>query len=112
MPQRIYACWWSCKSNYFFSEYWNPDLGTAPTDNNKNPLTFLNVGTGKEISIKELSNKISLEVGFKGKIIWDQSKPDGTPRKLLNTNAIKKLGWKPLIELDEGIKRLLMNLRN
>ncbi len=99
----------------FSLEYWNPDLGTAPTDNNKNPLTFLNVGTGKEISIKELSNKIALEVGFKGKIIWDQSKPDGTPRKLLNTNAIKKLGWKPLIGLDEGIKKTInefMNLRN
>jgi GDP-L-fucose synthase len=63
----------------------------------------INVGSGHEVSIKDLATKISAEVGFTGEIIWDSSKPDGTMRKLLDSSKIANLGWKPLISLDQGI---------
>ena len=64
----------------------------------------INVGTGKDISIKELAELIKRIVGFEGKINWDSSKPDGTPRKLLDVSRITVLGWKPTISLEEGIR--------
>lgn len=64
---------------------------------------IVNIGTGMDISIKTLVNIIKKKVGYKGKIIWDTEKPDGTPRKLLNVKKINKLGWKYTIKLDEGI---------
>ena len=67
-------------------------------------LSFLNVGSGEEISIKELAKKISSVVGFSGDILWDQSKPDGTPRKLLDITRIRKLGWVSKINLEDGLK--------
>lgn len=66
----------------------------------------INVGTGKEISIKEVAEKIKHEIDFKGKLIWDTSKPDGTPRKLTDVTKLHKLGWHHKIEIDEGIHRL------
>jgi GDP-L-fucose synthase len=63
----------------------------------------INVGSGYEVSIKELAAKISKVVGFSGEISWDLSKPDGTMRKVLDSSKITKLGWKPLISLDQGI---------
>ncbi len=66
-------------------------------------LSYLNVGSGEEVSIKELAEKIALIVGFKGKILWDKEKPDGTPRKLLDISRIKKLGWESKIDLESGL---------
>lgn len=63
----------------------------------------INVGSGHEVSIKDLATKISAVVGFAGEIIWDSSKPDGTMRKVLDSSKIADLGWKPLISLDQGI---------
>jgi GDP-L-fucose synthase len=63
----------------------------------------INVGSGQEISIKDLADKISKAVGFSGEIIWDSSKPDGTMRKVLDSSKIANLGWKPTISLDQGI---------
>jgi GDP-L-fucose synthase len=63
----------------------------------------INVGSSQEVSIKDLASKISNAVGFSGEIIWDSSKPDGTMRKVLDSSKIAKLGWKPLISLDQGI---------
>ena len=63
----------------------------------------INIGSGQEVSIKDLADKISKAVGFSGEIIWDSSKPDGTMRKVLDSSKIAKLGWKPLISLDQGI---------
>ena len=63
----------------------------------------INVGSGHEVSIKDLATKISAVVGFAGEIIWDSSKPDGTMRKVLDSSKISNLGWKPLISLDQGI---------
>ena len=88
----------------FALENWDPSSINAPKDQNNIPLNILNVGTGKEISIKELALKISRLFNYKGLIVWDKKKPDGTPRKLLNIKKIKDLGWKPKITLDEGIK--------
>ena len=64
----------------------------------------INVGVGEDISIKELAELIKEIVGFEGVIEWDSSKPDGTPRKLLDVSRINSLGWKPTIGLDEGIR--------
>jgi GDP-L-fucose synthase len=63
----------------------------------------INVGSSQEVSIKDLADKISKAIGFKGEVIWDSSKPDGTMRKVLDSSKITKLGWKPLISLDQGI---------
>jgi len=63
----------------------------------------INVGSGQEVSIKDLADKISKAVGFSGEISWDSSKPDGTMRKILDSSKIADLGWKPLISLDQGI---------
>ena len=66
--------------------------------------TPVNIGSSNLISIKELAFKISNLLNYKGKIIWDKSKPDGTPKKLLNIQKIQSLGWEPKISLSEGIK--------
>jgi GDP-L-fucose synthase len=67
----------------------------------------INVGSGYEISVKDLASKISQAVGFSGGIIWDSSKPDGTLRKVLDSSKISKLGWKPQISLDLGIQNTI-----
>ena len=91
----------------FALENWDPSSVDTPLDKNGERLSFLNVGTGKEISIKSLATKIATLSNYKGKIIWDKTKPDGTPRKLLDISRIEQLGWKPKISLDEGIKNTL-----
>jgi GDP-L-fucose synthase len=63
----------------------------------------LNVGTGEDLSIKELAGLVARSAGFTGVIEWDSSKPDGTPRKVLDVSRIKALGWKPTITLKEGV---------
>ncbi len=65
---------------------------------------IVNIGTGTDVTIKKLAELVQKTVGYKGKIVWDTSKPDGTPRKLLNINRLKKLGWSPKIKLEDGIK--------
>ena len=64
----------------------------------------INIGSGVEITIKDLATKIAQIVGFAGSILWDPSMPDGTPRKVLDSSKINNLGWKPSISLDQGIK--------
>jgi GDP-L-fucose synthase len=65
----------------------------------------INVGFGKDISIKELAHIVASVVGFEGEIAWDPSKPNGTPRKILDSSRIHALGWKPKVGLTEGIQR-------
>ncbi len=67
--------------------------------------SHLNCGTGNDISIKELAYLMADIVGFKGEIVFDTSKPDGTPRKLLDVSKIKSLGWKPATELRNGLEK-------
>lgn len=70
---------------------------------NYNDSSIVNVGTGEDVTIKELAEKIKNVVGYEGTIDWDTTKPDGTPRKLLDVSKIHSLGWKHLITLDKGI---------
>jgi len=63
----------------------------------------INIGSGDEISIKDLGQKIANLTGFTGKVVWDSNRPDGTPRKVLDSTKINKLGWKAAISLDQGI---------
>ena len=63
----------------------------------------INIGSGDEISIKDLGQKIANLTGFTGKVVWDSNRPDGTLRKVLDSTKISKLGWKPAITLDQGI---------
>ena len=95
----------------FLLENWDPSSTNAPKDLNNKPLTILNVGTGKDISIKELAYKISKLFQYKGKIIWDKSKPDGTPKKLLNIQKIQSLGWEPKISLEQGINAAIKSFK-
>ncbi len=95
----------------FALEKWDPSDKNAPKDDLGNPLHFLNVGTGIDISIKDLSKKIAKFVNYTGEIKWDHSKPDGTPKKQLNIKKIKSLGWEPKISLDEGIKLTIKEIR-
>jgi GDP-L-fucose synthase len=64
----------------------------------------INVGVGEDVSIKELAETIKRIVGFEGSIEWDSSKPDGTPRKLLDVSRLTDLGWKAKISLEDGIR--------
>jgi GDP-L-fucose synthase len=68
-------------------------------------LSHINVGTGKDCSIKELTETVARVVGFEGKIVWDTSKPDGTPRKLLDVSRLNSLGWRAKIGLEEGLQQ-------
>jgi GDP-L-fucose synthase len=81
------------------------DLGRACVYllENYNDDVAINVGVGEDVSIKELAELIKETVGFSGSIEWDSSKPDGTPRKLLDVSRITKLGWKAQISLKDGI---------
>ena len=85
-----------CLENYQF------DLNNSP---------FLNIGTGKDISILDLAILIKNKVGFKGSILWDKTKPNGTPLKRLDINRIEKLGWKPKISLEEGIEKTIKDFK-
>jgi len=73
--------------------------------NNKDLGEFINIGTGKDLTIREMAEMIREIVAFKGDIKWDTSKPDGTPRKLLDISKINLLGWTPKISLNDGIKQ-------
>ena len=85
----------ACK---FVLEDWYPDLNSEDF-----ALNFLNVGTGKDLSIKDLAILIAKITSYKGEIRWDTIKPDGTPKKLLDISRITKLGWQPTISLEEGL---------
>jgi GDP-L-fucose synthase len=63
----------------------------------------LNIGSGEDLTIKALAELVAELAGFKGEIAWDSSKPDGTPRKVLDVTKVKSLGWNPTISLRDGI---------
>jgi GDP-L-fucose synthase len=66
---------------------------------------IINVGTGEDLSIRELAEMVCRVIGFRGEIVYDSSRPDGTPRKLLDISRLKALGWKPSIALGDGIRQ-------
>jgi len=65
---------------------------------------IINVGTGTDITIRELAELVANIIGYEGKIVWDTTKPNGTPQKLLDVSRITSMGWRPKIELEEGIR--------
>jgi GDP-L-fucose synthase len=71
--------------------------------NTKPMLSHINVGSGEDLSIKELAEQIGKTVGFKGRIQFDITKPDGTPRKLMNVERLNSLGWRPRVNLQDGL---------
>ena len=91
----------------FALEKWVPNSKTKNSNSSKNELCWLNVGSDNEISIKELALLISKIVGFDGEIKWDKTKPDGTPRKKLDTSRLENLGWKSKTSLEIGIKKTI-----
>ena len=66
----------------------------------------INVGTGKELTIRQLAEKVMATVGFEGQLCWDQNKPNGTPRKLIDVSKLHRLGWHHKVEIDEGVRKL------
>ena len=73
--------------------------------NNNITHGLLNVGSGKEITIKELVEKIKIVVNFQGEIVFNKDYPDGNPRKLIDSSKINELGWKPTVNIEEGLKQ-------
>jgi GDP-L-fucose synthase len=82
---------------FFFENYDSPN--------------FINIGPGNDISIEDLANYISTSVGYKGKILWDKSKPNGMLRKCMDVSNMKKLGFSPLMTLEKGIKDVIKNYK-
>ena len=79
---------------------------------NYNEPGHVNIGWGSDVSIKQVAETIASEVGYKGVLEFDTTKPDGTPRKLLDTTKINNLGWKPSIKLEDGIRRTIEEVKN
>ena len=96
-------------ASIFVLENWFPAKFNTKFDDIETSLSYLNVGTGMDISIFELAKKIANLTGFEGEIIWDQTKPDGTPKKQLDISRIKKLGWSPKIDLNYGIMKTIQD---
>ena len=99
-------------ASLFVLENWDPNDITSPKDKENKPLTYLNVGTGIDIKISDLAEKIAKVLNYKGEIIWDIEKPDGTPKKQLDISKIIELGWKPKITLEDGIKNTIESFKN
>tara|TARA_X000000950_G_C13804014_1_gene614804 strand:+ start:301 stop:1320 length:1020 start_codon:yes stop_codon:yes gene_type:complete len=91
----------------FALEKWNSIDSNSPKDKFGNKLYWLNVGSNSEITIRAVVEKIALFIGYEGQILWDTSKPDGTPRKKLDNSRMRNLGWESKIDLDQGIKLTL-----
>jgi len=88
----------------FALENWDPTAADSPRDEVGEPLPFLNVGTGCDISIRELAKQVATTVGYPGQIQWDQSKPDGTPKKQLDVSRLQTMGWQAQISLKKGLE--------
>jgi GDP-L-fucose synthase len=77
----------------------------------ENPPDWINVGTGTDVSIRELTETVAAVTGYAGRIVWDASKPDGTPRKLMDVSRLTSLGWRARIGLREGIEKAYASYR-
>ncbi|MAP24532.1 MAG: GDP-fucose synthetase, partial [Rickettsiales bacterium] len=87
----------------FALEHWSALAPDAPKDDHGAPLAFLNVGTGIDLSIRELAEQVAKVVGYCGTIHWDTEKPDGAPKKQLNVDRLRDLGWSARIPLAKGL---------
>ena len=89
----------------FALEHWSALAEDAPRDEAGQPLAFLNVGTGVDLTIRALAEQIAAVVGFTGDLLWDTSKPDGTPKKQLDVSRLRRMGWSASIPLAEGLEQ-------
>ena len=96
----------------FALQQWSPSAASSPCDASGQPLSFLNVGTGVDLSIRQLANQIAEVVCFKGRIGWDTNKPDGTPKKQLDVNRLARLGWRSSIPLKHGLALAYQDFQN
>ena len=88
----------------FALERWDPSNTEAPRNVADEPLSFLNVGTGLDLTIRQLAEAVAEATGYRGDILWDASKPDGTPKKQLEVSRMASLGWRASISLSEGLR--------
>ncbi len=88
----------------FALRQWTPEAETSPRDDAGHPLIHLNVGTGVDLTIRELAEAVAEATGFRGEILWDASKPDGTPKKQLDVSRLAALGWQARIPLATGLR--------
>ena len=88
----------------FALQHWSAQAPDAPCDLSGQPLSFLNVGTGEDLTIRSLAEQIAEIVGYEGCIDWDTSKPNGTPKKQLDVSRLKSMGWQASIPLEKGLK--------
>ncbi len=93
----------------FALEKWNPNDANSPKCNDGGVLNYLNVGPGKDKSIKDLALDIAKIINYEGSIKWDINKKDGTPKKLLDVSRINNMGWHSRISLEEGLKMTIKN---
>ena len=98
------VCWGSGSPKREFLHVDDLAKGLLHLMDHHNSEGWINIGTGEDLTIKELALTIANVVGYRGNVIWDTSKPDGTPRKLLNVDRINEMGWKAAIELRHGIE--------
>ena len=94
----------------FCLEHWDPGAANAPKDDQGQALQFLNVGTGSDLTIQELAELVATTLNYQGEIRWDSSKPDGTPRKLLDVARLRALGWQASIPLAQGLEQVITGL--
>ena len=71
----------------------------------EDPPDWINIGSGRDVTIRELTETVAEVTGYTGEITWDATKPDGTPRKLMNVSRLAQLGWSAKIPLREGVER-------
>ena len=95
----------------FALEHWDPASSGAPRDAAGAPLSFLNVGTGLDLTIRQLAEAVAEATGYRGEILWDASQPDGTPKKQLEVSRLAELGWRARIPLAEGLRRTVALFR-
>jgi GDP-L-fucose synthase len=74
---------------------------------NYNEKEFVNVGSDEELTIKDLVTRLKKEFGFKGKVVWNTDKPNGTPRRKMDNTKLKELGWSAKVSFDDGLKRTM-----
>ena len=75
-------------------------------------LDFINLGAGEDILIKDLVERVKAGTGFQGRVVWDDSKPDGMMRKCMDVSRLKALGWRPEISLESGIEKMIAEYRS
>ena len=93
---------------FFLMQNYSGDAGVQPF---MPGISWVNAGYGQDITVRELGEKIAAITGFEGDILCDAIHPDGTPKKLLDSSKLFRLGWKPRISLDEGLRKTYEDYR-